>query len=97
MTKIIEGLIVGDKKIEKPFRLMVAGGSGSGKSCLVKKLIEKDHFSSSFDDISYIYPDYLDDCPSEFTVPQNVQYISGLPDKSYFSSLLPNSLVILDD
>ena len=97
MPRVIEGLVVGDRKIEKPFRIIVAGGSGSGKSCFVQKLVEENHFSTSFDEILYIYPDYLHDCPSEFNISQNIQFISGLPEKSFLSSLLPNSLVILDD
>ena len=68
MPRVIEGLVVGDKKIEKPFRLIAAGGSGSGKSCFVQKLIEENHFSSPFDEICYIYPDYLDECPMDFNV-----------------------------
>jgi hypothetical protein len=97
MPRVIEGLVVGDKKIEKPFRLIAAGGSGSGKSCFVQKLIEENHFSSPFDEICYIYPDYLDECPMDFNVEQNVQTIAGLPDKSFFASLPKNSLIILDD
>jgi hypothetical protein len=97
MTKLVEGLEIGRNKIEKPFRMIVAGGSGSGKSCFVKKLIETDHFDSTFTEICYIYPDYLDDCPTEFDVDQNVQYVAGLPDKTFFSLLCPNSLIILDD
>jgi hypothetical protein len=97
MTKLIEGLLVNSAKLEKPFRLMVAGGSGSGKSYFVKTLIENHHFDSSFEEVSYVYPDYLDECPTEFNIPQNVQYIPGLPDLSYFTTLPNNSLVVLDD
>lgn len=84
MPRLIKGLLVGQQKLEKPFRLIVAGGSGSGKSCFVKQLVEKSHFESPFDYISYIYPDYLDECPTEFDVEQNVVSLAGLPDKSYF-------------
>ena len=97
MPRLIEGLLVGQHKLEKPFRLIVAGGSGSGKSYFVKQLVEKSHFESPFDHISYVYPDYLDECPTEFDVDQNIESLAGLPDKSYFTALKPNSLVILDD
>lgn len=35
-----------DTKLEKPFRIIVGGGSGTGKTEFVKKLVNKNHFSS---------------------------------------------------
>lgn len=92
---LINGQEVSDTKLEKPFRLMVGGGSGSGKTEFVKKLVNSNHFSSPFDKIIYCYPDYLTDVPAEFS--QIVEYQLGLPDASYFASLPKNSLIILDD
>jgi len=84
-----------DTKLEKPFRLIVGGGSGSGKTEFVKELVEKSHFSSPFDKIVYCYPDYLTDVPIEFS--QIVEYVPGLPDDNYFARMDPNTLIILDD
>ena len=84
-----------DSKLEKPFRLIVGGGSGSGKTEFVKKLVDNAHFSTPFDKIVYCYPDYLDDVPADFD--QIVEYQSGLLDLQYFSSIPKNSLIILDD
>ena len=86
---------VPDSKLEKPFRLLVGGGSGSGKPEFVKKLVNKSHFSSPFDKIVYCYPDYLVDVPAEFD--QIVEYQPGICDLQFFSSLPKNSLIILDD
>ena len=56
---------INDSKLEKPFRLIVGGGSGSGKTTFVKELVDTNHFSSPFDKIVYCYPDYLTDVPVE--------------------------------
>ena len=97
MTKLVEGLKINSIKLEKPFRLIVGGGSGSGKSFFVQKLIEENHFQSSFEQIKYIYPDYLDECPTEFDTECHVECIPGLPDKRTLSLIETNSLVIIDD
>ena len=86
---------VPDSKLEKPFRLIVGGGSGSGKTEFVKKLVNESHFSSPFDKIVYCYPDYLCDVPAEFD--QIVEYQPGLCELAYFAALPKNSLIILDD
>jgi len=84
-----------DSKLEKTFRLIVGGGSGSGKTEFVKRQVNENHFSSPFDKIVYCYPDYLCDIPAEFN--QIVEYQPGICDLAYFASLPKNSLVILDD
>ena len=84
-----------DSKLEKPFRLIVGGGSGSGKTEFVKRLVNESHFSSPFDKIVYCYPEYLCDVPAEFD--QIVEYQPGLCELAYFAALPKNSLVILDD
>ena len=95
MPRVIEGLEIGSTKLNKPFRLIAAGGSGSGKTEYVKNLVNKNHFSSSFDQIYYFYPDYLPEIPAEFDT--QVIYKPGLPCKSELASLPRNTLLILDD
>ena len=97
MPTVVEGLIVEPPRLQKPFRLIVAGGSGSGKTCFVKKLVEKNHFQTEFCSITYIYPDYLQEPPCEFDTEQNIECFQGLPDKSTLAAFKPNSLIILDD
>ena len=84
-----------DSKLEKPFRLIVGGASGSGKTAFVKKLVDENHFSTPFNKIVYCYPDYLCDIPAEFD--QIVEYQPGVCDLAYFAGLPKNSLIILDD
>ena len=97
MPKVVQGLQVDPPKLQKPFRLLVGGGSGSGKSCFVKRLVEENHFDSSFNQIVYIYPNYLDECPMEFNTEVDIQTIAGLPDRTSLASIEKNTLIILDD
>ena len=84
-----------DSKLEKPFRLIVGGGSGTGKTTFVKKLVDNNHFSSPFDKIVYCYPDYLTEVPVELD--KIVEYRAGLCDLTYLSTLPRNTLIIYDD
>ena len=93
--KLVEGKTVSDTKLEKPFRIIIGGGSGCEKTHLLKKLVDRNHFSSPFDKIVYIYPSYLDDIPVEFD--PIVEYQPGLNDIQYFTSLPKNTLLLFDD
>ena len=95
MPRIIEGFDAGTNVLTIPFRLIVAGGSGSGKTELVKQLVDKQHFTKEITDILYCYPGYLEEIPTEFE--RTVHYHAGLPDTSLMSTLKNNSLIILDD
>ena len=91
----IVGREVIDTKLEKPFRILIGGGSGTGKTTLLKKIIDQNHFSSPFDKIIYCYPEYLRNVPTEFD--QIVEYRPGLGDLEYYAELPKNTLIIFDD
>ena len=91
----ITGREILDSKLQKPFRLIVAGGSGTGKTTFLQKLVDNSHFETPFDRIIYSYPDYLTEAPAQFD--QIVDYRPGLGDLNYFASLPKNSLIIYDD
>ena len=95
MPKFVEGREIYDARLEKPFRLIIGGASGSGKTSLLKNLVDASHFSSPFDKIVYFYPDYLTEPPIEFD--QIVDYRTGLADLEHFASLPKNTLIIYDD
>ena len=95
MPRIIQALDVGQHVLTTPFRLLVAGGSGSGKTEFVKNLVNKRFYSEPINNIVYCYPDYLTEIPTEFDLP--VQYYAGLPDTAFMASLPNDSLLILDD
>ena len=84
-----------DTKLEKPFRILIGGGSGTGKTTLLKKIVDQNHFSSPFDKIIYCYPEYLRNVPTEFD--QIVEYRPGLGDLEFYAELPKNTLIIFDD
>ena len=91
----IMGTNISDGKLKKPFRLIIAGGSGTGKTTFLRQLVDNSHFETPFDKVVYSYPDYLTDMPSQFD--QIVEYRPGLGDLNYFATLPKNSLIIFDD
>ena len=91
----VTGREIIDSKLVKPFRLIIGGGSGTGKTTLLKRLVNECHFETPFDKIIYCYPHYLDESPCYFD--QIIEYRPGLGDLEYFSQLPKNSLVIFDD
>ena len=95
MFRIVTGHEVDDLKLLKPFRLIVAGGSGCGKSQITKQIVDNDYFESSFDRIIYNYPHYLTDVDIEFD--KYVEYRPGLVNQEYISSMESNTLLIIDD
>ena len=95
MPRIIESLDLGHNVLSTPFRLIVAGGSGSGKTEFVKKLVNRNFFADNMTKIVYCYPEYLTEIPTEFNVA--VHYYAGMPDTSYMASIPDGSLLILDD
>ena len=95
MSRLVEGHEIDDIKLKKPFRLIIAGGSGCGKSQFCKKLVDENFFESSFDRIIYNYPDYLEETDIDFDA--LVEYRPGLADQTFLSSLAKNTLLIIDD
>ena len=93
--RVVFGREVVDTKLEKPFRLIIGGGSGCGKTSLLKQIVENSHFSTPFNKIVYCYPDYLEEIPVQFD--QIVEYNAGISDAKYFSSLPKNTLLLFDD
>ena len=77
MVAITKGLVCDDNFFKKPFRIIVAGGSGCGKSTFVEKMVSES--LSGIDNLAYIYPDYLDSPPIKFSTSAPVENIQGLP------------------
>ena len=95
MPRVIEAFDADTNVLQTPFRLIVAGPSGAGKTQLVKEIVDNEFYSSPIDKIVYCYPGYLDEVPAEFE--QTVTYHSGIPGKDYLSALPKGTLLILDD
>lgn len=92
MPRIIHGFEV-DDFIARPFRIIVAGASGAGKTEIVKKMVKE--IRNDFESIHYCYPDYLTDIPTEFDA--DVHYHPGIFTTRELSSVKDHSLLIIDD
>ena len=86
-------------KFVTPFRMILSGSSGSGKTAFAGKILEHDVFDTSVEYVYYYFPCYLDEAPVDWhnsmTIP--VSYQTGLPTLEQLTSMPANSVVILDD
>jgi hypothetical protein len=92
MPRIIHGFEV-DDFIGRPFRIIVAGASGAGKTEVAKHLVKEIH--DDFQSIYYCYPDYLTDIPTEFDA--YVHYHQGILTTKELATIKDHSLIIIDD
>lgn len=99
MRTISGSIIESDYRIQTPFRMLVSGSSGTGKTTFVEKLISSNRIDRPFTTIYYCYPFELGDPPVSWhnKTDSNVEYISDLPDAKFFDEADENSLLVLDD
>ena len=99
MTRAVKGQIL-DKTFSFPFRMILAGSSGAGKTYFAGQLLERDDlFEDSISAVHYYYPCYLTEAPVNWhkTLDVPVSYHIGLPTKSDLMQLEKNSCVVIDD
>lgn len=80
-----------------PFRLIIAGPSGSGKSYFVKDLLlTAGRIDQEIDDIYYYFGCWQ---PLFENMGENVKFTKGLPSKTFYENLQPTrkSVIVLDD
>ena len=86
-------------KFISPFRVILSGSSGAGKTYFAENLIRANLFEEAINFIYYFHPCYLDEAPVDWhesmTLP--VSYQTGLPTIEQLTSMPEKSLVILDD
>ena len=83
-----------------PFRMIISGSSGTGKTTFCEKMIESDIIDYDFTNIFYIYPEELDSPPVDWDErfpEKNIEYMNAIPDLMFFNSVPRNSLIIVDD
>ena len=99
MWTISGDLIENDYKLTTPFRMLISGSSGTGKTTFIEKLLKSNRIDTKFSTIYYCYPYTLGDPPVDWhdTLDCNVQYLTHLPDLRFFDNIKPDSLLILDD
>ena len=99
MTRAVKGHII-DKKFAFPFRMILAGSSGAGKTYFAGKLLGRyDIFEDKISAVHYYFPCYLPEAPVNWhktlTIP--VSYHVGLPSKSDLMQLEEKCCVVIDD
>ena len=82
-----------------PFRMILSGSSGAGKTHFAGNLIRANIFEDDINFIYYFHPCYLDEPPVDWhesmSIP--VSYQTGLPTIEQLTSMPSQSLVVLDD
>ena len=99
MTRTVSGQIV-NKKFSFPFRMILAGSSGAGKTYFAGQLLSNSHlFEQNVSAVHYFYPCYLPEAPVNWhkTLEIPVSYHVGLPTKSDLMQLEKNCCVVIDD
>ena len=82
-----------------PFRMILSGSSGAGKTHFAGELLQNNIFDSDFEYIYYFHPCYLEEAPVNWhdTMMIPVSYQTGLPSLEQLMSMPTNSVVVLDD
>ena len=100
MTRALRGYIMQETRFSFPFRMILAGSSGSGKTHFAGRLLERnDLFEEKVSAVYYYYPCYLSDHPVNWheTLSIPVIYNYGLPSKQELSEIPKNSCIVIDD
>lgn len=99
MTRAVKGRII-DNKFAFPFRMILAGSSGAGKTYFAGELLKRhDIFEDYLSAVHYYFPCYLSEAPVQWhkTLDIPVSYHVGLPTKSDLMQLPRKSCVVIDD
>jgi septin family protein len=93
-----------DLKFQMPFRMLVCGSTGVGKSTFVLKLLKNrnEMFSHNFSSIIYSYPENISPDHNDFIVKlknvcDELELCPGLPDFNQLGFRTGHKLVVLDD
>ena len=82
-----------------PFRMILSGSSGAGKTHFAGNLIKTNLFEDDIQFVYYYHPCYLEEPPVDWhetmTIP--VSYQTGLPSMEQLTNMPPYSLIVLDD
>jgi len=97
--RLFHGKLVGTNDLPEHFRMLVSGPSGSGKTQFVANLIRSKRIKKPIKHIYYSYPDHFDKPPVDWDTWDDiiVTYIPFLPDITFFRTMEPHSILVLDD
>ena len=100
MPQVVTGKIIKNTLFSFPWRMVLSGSSGSGKTYFANMLLARqDLFQEHVKSVLYCYPCYMDVAPVKWhkTLRIPVSYNIGLPSKKELLNLPPNTCVVLDD
>ena len=99
MRTISGSLFENDYKLKTPFRMLISGSSGTGKTTFIENLLKSNRIDKEFTTVYYCYPYTLGDPPvdRDQTLDCNIEFLTHLPDLRFFDTVEPDSLLILDD
>ena len=99
MTGALKGQIIPETKFCFPFRMILAGSSGAGKTHFAGQLLQRDLFDEKVTTVYYYYPVYLSEYPVDWHQTLNIPviYNHGLPTEQELTEMPEKSCVVIDD
>ena len=88
MRTISGSLFENDYKLKTPFRMLISGSSGTGKTTFIENLLKSNRIDKEFTTVYYCYPYTLGDPPVDWdqTLDCNIEYLTHLPDLCFFDT-----------
>jgi hypothetical protein len=100
MPLTTNGVKIENDKLSLPFRIILSGSSGAGKTHFASQLLKNASlFEGNIEFIYYFHPCYLEEAPVDWhkTMAVPVSYQTGLPSLEQLTSMPKNSVIVLDD
>ena len=95
--QILRGELLEKKLVTGPFRLIISGSSGVGKTSFCRKFLSS-RFIKKPSKVYYFYNSYFESCPLAWSDNRiNFESFAGLPDISFFRTVEEEAVVVIDD
>ena len=93
----INGEILDEPLVQIPFRMIVSGSTGVGKTHFCRKFLSS-RFIAKPSKIYYFYNDFYETSPEIWRL-KGIPFSSypGLPTMDFFRSIEPGAVVVIDD
>ena len=93
----INGEILDEPLVQIPFRMIVSGSTGVGKTHFCRKFLSS-RFIAKPSKIYYFYNDFYETSPEIWRL-KGIPFSSypGLPTMNFFRSIEPGAVVVIDD
>ena len=100
MKITVNGEIIPKTKFAYPYRILLSGASGSGKTYLAGKILEKeDLFQRKAKRVIYYYPCFIKNRPvsweDSLSIP--VSFRVGIPSQEEIDEMEPDTTIVIDD